>query len=389
MTGPWASSATIVRGNGEVRLMTDPSSEKISPGNPTQAIWSPSAITCTSAWSGLPCAGRGIERFEREDGVEELDRGARSRAVSRRLGRARDRRVRDAPGRATPCGCATCRFAPRDGLQPRVRLQHLAGEDRADARRFARGPAAGSLLLTSMWLMLPAAPMVKRVSMPAPLTLARIGGERVGVVGRRFEAADGVLVQGEVDVGGERLALARIRRGRRAVPDRSGRPARTIFGLSLPGFQPTVPSFMKKRRLKLTVVLAAFAEGGARGRQLRLSEADAFGDFAGQFGAVALGGFEIAAVRACARSAVGDQRAGVAVGGADHDVGGGDAGGAVRSLARFLDDGRRDADEVAGYERDALLARRDHDRLGMQIVVDAGGEAGRVVACHGRARRAG
>ena len=78
-------------------------------------------------------------------------------------------------------------------------------------------------------------------------------GERVRVVGRRFEAADRVLVEGEVDVGGERLAAGRIRTARPGRSGSIGPAGATMFGFSLPGFQPTVPSFMKKRRLKLTL----------------------------------------------------------------------------------------------------------------------------------------
>src|SRR5205814_740561 len=109
--------------------------------------------------------------------------------------------------------------------------------------------------------------------------------------------------------------------------------------------------------------LAAFSKGYARRRQLRAGELDAFGDFARQLRAVALGSFEIAAVRAGACAAIGDERPGVAVGRADHDVRARDASGAVDHLARFLDHRGRYADQVARYQCGPLLARRDHDRL--------------------------
>ena len=55
----------------------------------------------------------------------------------------------------------------------------------------------------------------------------------------------------------------------------------------------------------------------------------------------------------------------------------------------LLDHGRRDADEIAREERDALIAERDDDGLRMQIVVYASRKARRIIARHGRAGQEG
>jgi hypothetical protein len=69
----------------------------------------------------------------------------------------------------------------------------------------------------------------------------------------------------------------------------------------------------------------------------------------------------------------------------DHDVAGQDASGAIDHLARFFNDRGRYADEIARDERHPLAARRDHDRLRVKIVVDAGREARSTLpsACRG------
>ena len=65
----------------------------------------------------LAGAGGGVERFEREDGIEELDGLAGVELFGEGLARARDRRVRDARGRATRVRLATCSFAAATGCR--------------------------------------------------------------------------------------------------------------------------------------------------------------------------------------------------------------------------------------------------------------------------------
>ena len=87
------------------------------------------------------------------------------------------------------------------------------------------------------------------MTISGPLKSAR---QRLKVAGMSAEIdglADVVEVDGVVDVGRHRLVVGRLE-----VDDgTSGSivPAGLrIFGFPLPGFQPTVPSFMWKRRLK-------------------------------------------------------------------------------------------------------------------------------------------
>ena len=270
-----------------------------------------------------------------------------------------------------------------DGLQARVRLERLAGEDGADTRRF------GVALLGIAALYIDVVDVAggadgEQGQHARAFDLRENRREGVGVVGRGLEAADGVLVESEVDVGGERLAFVGFEEdeGQFRI-DGPGRPGDIRIELS--GIPADGAVLHEVAAVEADGLFASLAEGGARRRQPGLCEAYAFGDLARQFGAVAFGSFEIAAVGAGARAAIGDERAGVAVSRADHHVGGRYAGGALDEFARFFDDGGRNADKVAGHERDLLAGGGDHDCLGVQIVVDAGGEAGGVVSRHRRA----
>ena len=87
-----------------------------------------------------------------------------------------------------------------DRQQPRVRLQHLAGEDRADARRFAVPLLRIAALHVDVVDVAGGADREQRQHTRA-FDFGENAGEGVCVICRRLEAADGVLVEREVDVG--------------------------------------------------------------------------------------------------------------------------------------------------------------------------------------------
>ena len=213
-------------GNGEARLMAVPSSVKISPGNPTHATWSPSAITCTSAGSGLPARAAVSSALNAKTVSRNLTVAPASSCFAKACARSRSPRFEMRRVERHRRGSATCSFAPATGVS-RVYVFTTSPARIVPIRAASPWPFCGSLLFTSMWLMLPAAPIVNSVSMPAPLTWRENGRERVGVVGRRLEAADGVLVQREVDVGRERLAFVGFEQHDRQFRiDRPRRPRR-------------------------------------------------------------------------------------------------------------------------------------------------------------------
>ena len=205
--------------------------------------------------------------------------------------------------------------------------------------------------------------------------------ERECVICRRLKTTDGVLVKREVDVRGEWLTLVGFEQHDRQFRiDRPRSPG--DVRIQLPRVPSDGPILHKKAPVEADSLLSAPAKGHARRHQFGFSGPDTFGNFVGQFGAVAPGGFEIASVRGRACTAVWDQRTRMAVGGADHDVAPRYSGGAVNHFTRFLNDRGWYADEIARYEREPLAARRDHYRLRMQIIMGPCGKAGCVVTRH-------
>ena len=80
-----------------------------------------------------------------------------------------------------------------------------------------------------------------------------------------------------------------------------------------------------------------------------------------------------------------EERAGVAMGSANHDVGNGNAGFLAGLRAGIGCDVERDADEIAKNHRDFLIALAENERFGFERIVNAGRKAFIEIACDAHA----
>ena len=200
----------------------------------------------------MPSPRRRVERFECEHRVEELHRGAGVELF-------RERR-----GAFLIAGLEPRRIERNDAAARSATSCPVAGSSRANvfttspARIVPMRAASPCPFCGSARLYVDVVDVSRRADgeqreHARALDLAEHLAERVRVIRRRLHAADRVLVQREIDVGRQRLAGCGLEQDHRQVGiDRPRGPDDVRIQLARDSTR-QLPSFMKKRRLKLTL----------------------------------------------------------------------------------------------------------------------------------------